>query len=105
MELDSDDDSDYELSITEASTSRHFVAADLSSSEIHSQSAEAPPEPSSSTAVASKCPLCTRPFSDQDELNTHVDWYLSREAVRSAYAEGDKTKQTKPESRSKGIHE
>jgi hypothetical protein len=46
-----------------------------------------------------------RPFSNNDELNAHVDWCLSREAIRSAQAEGDKTKQTKPESRTKGIQE
>jgi DNA polymerase kappa len=111
IELDSDDDSDYdmqavedELSITEASTSRQPIAADLPSSEVPLQRIEAPPEPTS-TAVASECPLCMRPFSDNDELNAHVDWCLSREAIRSAQAEGDKTKQTKPESRSKGIQE
>jgi hypothetical protein len=35
----------------------------------------------------------------------HVEWYQSREAICSAQAEGDKAKQTKPESRSKGIQE
>ena len=111
MELDSDDDSDYEmravedeLSITEVSTSRHLIAVDLPSSEVHLHPTEAPPEPTS-TAVANECPLCARPFSDNDELNAHVDWCLSREAIRSAQAEGDKTKKTKPESRSKGIQE
>ncbi|KAN0135378.1 hypothetical protein V8E53_006657 [Lactarius tabidus] len=111
IELDSDDDSDYdmqavedELSIAEASTSRQPIAADLPSSEVPLRRIEAPPEPTS-TAVASECPLCMRPFSDNDELNAHVDWCLSREAIRSAQAEGDKTKQTKPESRSKGIQE
>jgi DNA polymerase kappa len=111
MELDSDDDSDYdmravedELSITETSTSRQLIAADLPSSEVHLQPAEAPSEPTS-TAVAGECPLCSRPFSDNDELNAHVDWCLSREAIRFAQTEGDKTEQTKPESRSKGIQE
>lgn len=110
MELDSDDDSDYEmravedeLSITDASTSRHLIAADLPSSEMHLQPTEAPPEPTSpAVAVANECPLCTRPFSDNDELNAHVDWCLSREAIRSAQAEGDKTKKIKPDSCSKG---
>ncbi|KAH9046045.1 IMS-domain-containing protein [Lactarius hengduanensis] len=85
-ELDSEDDLDYdmrdvedELSITVAETS---------------------------AAVAGECPLCTRRFSDNDELNAHVDWCLSREAIRSAQAEGDKSERKKPESRpNKGIQE
>ncbi|KAH8977778.1 hypothetical protein EDB86DRAFT_3054602 [Lactarius hatsudake] len=85
-ELDSEDDLDYnmrdvedELSITVAETS---------------------------AAVAGECPLCTRRFSDNDELNAHVDWCLSREAIRSAQAEGDKTERKKPESSpNKGIQE
>jgi DNA polymerase kappa len=38
---------------------------------------------------AGECPLCTRSFADNDELNAHVDWCLSREAIRSAQVEGD----------------
>ncbi|KAH9054733.1 DNA/RNA polymerase [Lactarius vividus] len=68
-ELDSEDDLDYdirdaedELSITvaETSTSRRLIKPEFPSSE---------------------CPLCTRRFSDNDELNAHVDWCLSREAI------------------------
>ena len=108
MELDSDDDSDYDMqdiedvTSAEASTSRHHIAPE--SSEVHLQPTAAPPEPTLAVA-ASECPLCMRPFSDNDELNTHVDWCLSREAIRSAQAEGDKTKPTKPESRTKVIQE
>ena len=110
MELDSDDDSDYDMrdiedvTAAEASTSRHRIIAP-ESSEVHLQPTTAPPEPTLAVAAASECPLCMRPFSDNDELNTHVDWCLSREAIRSAQAEGDKTKPTKPESRSTVIQE
>lgn len=44
----------------------------------------------STTAAASECPLCTRSFTDNDELNAHIDWCLSREAIRSAQVEGDR---------------
>ena len=40
-------------------------------------------------AAVGECPLCTRSFADNDELNAHVDWCLSREAIRSAQVEGD----------------
>lgn len=110
MELDSEDDSDDdlrevedELLITdpETSTSRHLISPP--SSKVYLQPTK-PPEPTP-VAVAGECPLCTRPFSDNDELNAHVDWCLSREAIRSAQAEGDKTERKKPESRSEDIHE
>ena len=113
MELDSDDDSDYDMrdiedepsiTVAEASSSRHIITPQLPSSEAHLQPTKALQEPSTSATVASECPLCTRPFSDNDELNAHVDWCLSREAIRSAQAEGDKTKRTKPDSRSKESH-
>ncbi|KAA1471783.1 DNA/RNA polymerase [Dentipellis sp. KUC8613] len=35
------------------------------------------------------CPICAQACADNDSLNTHVDWCLSREAIRSAAAEGD----------------
>jgi len=34
---------------------------------------------------------------DNDELNAHVDWCLSREAIRSAQVEGDGRERRKPE--------
>jgi len=43
-----------------------------------------------STSTMSECPLCTRPFTNNDELNAHIDWCLSREAIRSAQVEGDR---------------
>jgi len=112
VESDSDDDSDYDIrdiedvtATAEASTSRHHIASELPSSEVHLQPTTAPPEPTTLAVSASECPLCMRSFLDNDELNTHVDWCLSREAIRSAHAEGDKTKPTKPESRSKVMQE
>ncbi|KAI0259266.1 hypothetical protein BC834DRAFT_943515 [Gloeopeniophorella convolvens] len=39
----------------------------------------APAEP-----PAACCPLCGAPFGDNAALNAHVDWCLSREAIRSA---------------------
>jgi DNA polymerase kappa len=53
--------------------------------------------PISPTIVVSECPLCMRPFEDNDELNAHVDWCLSREAIRSAQGESDRSEQRKPE--------
>lgn len=50
----------------------------------------APLASTSTTGAASECPLCTRPFTDNDELNAHVDWCLSREAIRSAQVEADR---------------
>ncbi|KZV59310.1 DNA/RNA polymerase [Peniophora sp. CONT] len=61
------------------------------------------PQPSSSkprsTAAATvstqqvqetfECPICASHFKDNDALNAHIDWCLSREAIRSAQAEGD----------------
>jgi DNA polymerase kappa len=113
VELDSEDDSDYamrdvedepSITVPEASTSRHLITPEPPSSEIHIQPTKAPPEPTTA-AAASECPLCMRPFSDNDELNAHVDWCLSREAIRSAQAEGDKTERKKLESRSEGLQE
>ena len=40
-------------------------------------------------AAVGECPLCMRSFADNDELNAHIDWCLSREAIRSAQVEGD----------------
>lgn len=57
--------------------------------------AKAPLASTSTTAAASACPLCTRPFTDNDELNAHVDWCLSREAIRSAQVEGDRRERRK----------
>ncbi|KAH9985790.1 hypothetical protein BJV74DRAFT_775412 [Russula compacta] len=47
-------------------------------------------ESTSAAAAVGECPLCTRPFTDNDELNAHIDWCLSREAIRSAQVEGDR---------------
>jgi len=47
------------------------------------------------TTVAGECPLCSRSFADNDELNAHVDWCLSREAIRSAQVEGEGREQRK----------
>ncbi|KAI9442596.1 hypothetical protein H4582DRAFT_1929283 [Lactarius indigo] len=77
-------------------TSRHLIKSELPSSEVHLQPTMVPPE-LTSAAIAGECPLCTRLFSDNDELNAHVDWCLSREAIRSAQAEGDKAERKKPE--------
>jgi hypothetical protein len=49
----------------------------------------------STTAAASECPLCARPFTDNNKLNAHVDWCLSREAIRSAQVEGDRRERIK----------
>ena len=46
-------------------------------------------------AAASECPLCARPFTDNDELNAHVDWCLSRQAIRSAQVEADRRERIK----------
>jgi DNA polymerase kappa len=62
-----------------------------------SNPAKAPPASTSTTATVSECPLCTRPFTDNDELNAHIDWCLSREAIRSAQVEGDRSERKKPE--------
>ena len=45
--------------------------------------------PAADAAAVGECPLCTRSFADNDELNAHIDWCLSREAIRSAQVEGD----------------
>jgi len=58
-----------------------------------SDPAKAPPTSTSASATASECPLCTRPFTDNDELNAHIDWCLSREAIRSAQVEGDRSEE------------
>ncbi|VDC06396.1 unnamed protein product [Peniophora sp. CBMAI 1063] len=34
-----------------------------------------------------ECPICTSQFKDNDALNAHIDWCLSREAIRSAQAD------------------
>lgn len=49
----------------------------------------------STTVAVGECPLCTRPFTDNDELNAHIDWCLSREAIRSAQVEGDRRERIK----------
>lgn len=53
------------------------------------------PKSTTTTAVAGECPLCTRSFGDNDELNAHIDWCLSREAIRSAQVEGDERERRK----------
>ena len=63
---------------------------------VQSDPAKAPPM-TSTTATVSECPLCTRPFTDNDELNAHIDWCLSREAIRSAQVEGDRSERMKLE--------
>jgi DNA polymerase kappa len=55
----------------------------------------APQASTSTTAAVGECPLCTRPFKDNDELNAHIDWCLSREAIRSAQVEGDRRERRK----------
>jgi DNA polymerase kappa len=59
--------------------------------------AQSDPAKAPTTATVSECPLCTRPFTDNEELNAHIDWCLSREAIRSAQVEGDRSEQIKPE--------
>ncbi|KAI0049981.1 DNA/RNA polymerase [Auriscalpium vulgare] len=56
--------------------------------QISSASSRPPASVTSSTTAPAgfPCPLCTRPFADNDELNAHVDWCLSREAIRAAQA-------------------
>jgi DNA polymerase kappa len=49
----------------------------------------------STTAAVGECPLCMRSFTDNDELNAHIDWCLSREAIRSAQVEGDRGERIK----------
>ncbi|KAH9979034.1 hypothetical protein BGW80DRAFT_1442884 [Lactifluus volemus] len=66
-------------------------------SEAQARSEPAGVPPISSTIVVSECPLCMRPFEDNDELNAHIDWCLSREAIRSAQGESDRSEQRKPE--------
>ena len=41
------------------------------------------------TAAVAECPLWTQSFADNDELNAHIDWCLSREAIRSAQVDGE----------------
>jgi len=48
-------------------------------------------------AAVGECPLCAQSFVDNDELNAHVDWCLSREAIRSAQVEGGGRERKKPE--------
>ncbi len=104
IEVDSEDDLDYDMPDVEDEPSSTAAETDAKmsnpSSDFHLRPTNAPDE-HTSAAVASECPLCTQPFSDNDELNAHIDWCLSREAIRSAHAEGDKREQKKPESRSK----
>jgi hypothetical protein len=68
-----------------------------STAEARSDPANAPPPlaSTSTTAAVGECPLCTRPFTDNDELNAHIDWCLSREAIRSAQVEGDRRERRK----------
>ena len=47
------------------------------------------PAADADAAAVGECPLCMRSFADNDELNAHIDWCLSREAIRSAQVEGD----------------
>jgi hypothetical protein len=62
-----------------------------------SDSANAPLASTSTTTAMGECPLCTRSFRDNDELNAHIDWCLSREAIRSAQVEGDRRERRKPD--------
>ena len=62
-----------------------------------SDPANAPLASTSTAAAVGECPLCTRPFTDNDELNAHIDWCLSREAIRSAQVEGDRHERRKPD--------
>ena len=64
--------------------------------EVLSDPAKASLASTSSTATESEYPLCTRPFTDNDELNAHVDWCPSREAIRSAQVEGGRSERSKP---------
>jgi len=64
-------------------------------SKERSDPANAPLASTSTTAAVNECPLCTRPFTDNDELNAHIDWCLSREAIRSAQVEGDERERRK----------
>jgi DNA polymerase kappa len=64
--------------------------------EAQSELAGAPPRSKSPIIAVSECPLCARSFTDNDELNAHIDWCLSREAIRSAQGDGDRSKQRKP---------
>jgi hypothetical protein len=65
--------------------------------EAQSELTGAPPRSKSPAIAMSECPLCTRSFTDNDELNAHIDWCLSREAIRSAQGEGERSKQRTPE--------
>jgi len=62
-----------------------------------SDPANAPLASTSTTAAVGECPLCPRSFTDNDELNAHIDWCLSREAIRSAQVEGDRRERRKPD--------
>ncbi|TFY79901.1 hypothetical protein EWM64_g4108 [Hericium alpestre] len=52
-----------------------------------SQPTKYEPEPADLPQLA--CPICGQICTDNDALNAHVDWCLSREAIRTAAAEGD----------------
>jgi DNA polymerase kappa len=60
-----------------------------------SDPANMPLASTSTTAAVNECPLCTRPFTDNDELNAHIDWCLSRGAIRSAQVESDRGERRK----------
>ncbi|KAI0256368.1 hypothetical protein BJV78DRAFT_1171398 [Lactifluus subvellereus] len=65
--------------------------------EARSEPAVAPSRSTPTPIAAGECPLCARPFTDNDELNAHIDWCLSREAIRSAQGESDRSERSKPE--------
>ncbi|KAI0036965.1 hypothetical protein K488DRAFT_75721 [Vararia minispora EC-137] len=56
-------------------------------------SAPASSQPSSSSPEVETlaCPICSGTFRDNDTLNSHIDWCLSRDAIRTAQAEGSKS--------------
>lgn len=59
-----------------ASSSKPRSSAATSSEQRHEQAQE-----------TFECPICTSQFKDNDALNAHIDWCLSREAIRSAQAD------------------
>jgi len=85
--------------------SHSHVRDERTAPEARSEPAAAPPRSTPTAIVASECPLCARPFTDNDELNAHVDWCLSREAIRSAQGESDRGEQSKPEGVARDLDE
>jgi hypothetical protein len=74
------------------------VRDDRTAPEARSEPGEVPLRSTSPTiSVSADCPLCTRRFTDNEELNEHIAWCLSREAIRSAQGESDRSERRKPE--------